>query len=383
MSNDIFTIHPKLKQSVNYNTLYPINKILQNKHIGVLGKDQKIFVCLYKIIRERNQEKIIQPYIQYLLYKYSKDVKAHYKSVDNMVVFPFVNGDEKTHANVLADNLANFILNKTENKITADGCLLWENNYYFFYNTLDKHEINLLYKNNKTWWCLIDEICNHNKIINYPIHHSAYELFYNFTDLIYLKKGKNNIEIPIVAYKGGPKDILKYLSTFGNKTDDGRYGTYYYFSSLRGETYYAGWSGKYTPITFLNKTISDNKGQYLEGGYTRFALFMGDYTKYIMYNENESFFWYINYLDYNKDKPAKEKKDAEIKDNENIGKWANKYASLSKGIIPYRNIHGYFSSNPLYVIKDFSQQIPLSYHILNRKSLKTSWDPLYNQYCIK
>ena len=43
---------------------------------------------------------------------------------------------------------------------------------------------------------------------------------------------------------------------------------------------------------------------------------------------------------------------------------------------------GYFNINTHIVVKDFVQQVPLSYHLLNMDTLKTFWDPFYEGYDI-
>ena len=43
----------------------------------------------------------------------------------------------------------------------------------------------------------------------------------------------------------------------------------------------------------------------------------------------------------------------------------------------------YWRANPGFVTKNFNQQIPLSMHILDTKTLKTNWDPHYYKYYIQ
>ena len=39
--------------------------------------------------------------------------------------------------------------------------------------------------------------------------------------------------------------------------------------------------------------------------------------------------------------------------------------------------------NPRYVVKQFEQQLPLSLHLVDMKSLKDTWDPVYTGYQIE
>ena len=65
-----------------------------------------------------------------------------------------------------------------------------------------------LKSSDQIWYCLIDEICNHNKVLNFPIHKSVFNLFYQNPDLIYLKYKKENLSSPVVAYQGMPRGKL-------------------------------------------------------------------------------------------------------------------------------------------------------------------------------
>ena len=66
-----------------------------------------------------------------------------------------------------------------------------------------------------------------------------------------------------------------------------------------------------------------------------------------------------------------------------ISKWTNKYDSLFLGNIKYKNLSGYFNINPEIILKNFNQQISLTSHDIDTKSLKHNWDPNYKNYLIQ
>ena len=37
---------------------------------------------------------------------------------------------------------------------------------------------------------------------------------------------------------------------------------------------------------------------------------------------------------------------------------------------------------PEYILKNFEQQVPLSYHEIDKKTLKPTWDPTHKKYNI-
>ena len=66
------------------------------------------------------------------------------------------------------------------------------------------------------------------------------------------------------------------------------------------------------------------------------------------------------------------------------GEWATHYDSLYYGRANIKSASPkYWRANPGFVTKNFNQQIPLSMHILDTKTLKTNWDPHYYKYYIQ
>ena len=79
---------------------------------------------------------------------------------------------------------------------------------------------NIVYGNKEAYiWTIIDEICNHRKVITFPIHQSVSNIFLQNPKLIYLKdKNKLCIEVPSVAYIGDSHELLNYIATLGIKS---------------------------------------------------------------------------------------------------------------------------------------------------------------------
>ena len=62
--------------------------------------------------------------------------------------------------------------------------------------------------------------------------------------------------------------------------------------------------------------------------------------------------------------------------------WKMNHDSISIGIIKNKNNKTFFSTNPYYQIKSFSQKTPLSVHLLDMNTLK-KWDPFSTTYRIE
>ena len=118
----------------------------------------------------------INPFLSYLLFKYN-DKKEQF-------IFPFKYLKIK-NPNTVADSLTKTVTNQKLEK----GFIIHDNDIYYFYKD-DTNSLNVdyIYKKQELWWAIIDEICNHRKILFYNIHPTTYSIFYNFSFLTIFKK---------------------------------------------------------------------------------------------------------------------------------------------------------------------------------------------------
>uniref|UniRef100_A0A6C0C4E8 Uncharacterized protein n=1 Tax=viral metagenome TaxID=1070528 RepID=A0A6C0C4E8_9ZZZZ len=361
MNNNIF-INPKLNtyKHGGGKIHYPIKLKTNFKNINITN-ESSINICIYRI---NNQEQH-KPFLQYLLYKFDKP---------DIISFPFKKIKQKDNPKNIADKLAQKLLNY---KIESMGYIISNDIFYFFYKDNTTLTVSNKFKNDKLWWCLIDEICNHNQVLNFPIHKKCYQLFYKNPSLIYLKKNKRKLDIPIIAYYGDTIELINYIASLGLRASQYRtFGPYYYFSSYIKSIAWGGWTSNYKKRLILNKKITDDNGKYKQGGLIRFALFL-DKHYVMLYQKNDLFYKFIDNLNNIDKKSSKKLKNIKLFD------WTNQYNSLVLGNIKYKNLSGYFNINTEYVVKDFNQQIVLSTHEIDTKTLKTNWDPLYKKYLIK
>ena len=107
-------------------------------------------------------------------------------------------------------------------------------------------------------------------------------------------------------------------------------------------------------------------------GFVRFALFTNN-PRVVLYRPTDPFFDYIKKLDTSKD--YNKTKLSKIK-------WAKNYDSIIISNFKYKNLSGYFQTNTMFVQKSFDSFTALSYHLIDKKSLKPNWDPFYDNYQI-
>ena len=341
---------------------YPILDIVNTNFTHIPPTYSKLAICPYFITTCKNRYGVHKPYLQYLLYKYP----ATNKKIGNLLVFPFI--DVKTNINV--KTAANKLLYSViKIKISPTGFIQSDNTIFVFYDlssvdeysTIPRAEqqwLKLIKQSSNLWWVLIDEICNHRKSLNFPIHKSTTSLFYLNPILIYLKQKTKNIDIPIVGYYGNYYKFLPIIASLGQKPTTWpnlEFGPYFYFTSYTGAFRYAGWTSNYKQRKVYDKEIANEDGKLLKGGIIRFALFM-EKTHVLLDMKNSKISKYMH-----------------------KSEWTKHYNSLYLGRVPRIN-GSVWHMNPRYVVKTFDQQLPLSLHLVDMDSLKDIWDPLYTGY---
>jgi len=344
---------------------YPILDIVSTNFKYITKTFSTIAICPYFITTCKNRYGVYKPYIQYLLYKYPE----HDKKFKNLLVFPFV----KTSSSASVETVANKLLKKIiDIKIKSTGFIQSGRTVYVFYDlsSVDDYSaipraeqqwLKLIKKSNDLWWVLMDEICNHRKSLNFSIHHSVTSLFYKNPILIYLRQNSKNVDIPIVAYYGNYYKFLPIIASLGQKPTTWpnlEFGPFFYFTNYTGAFRYAGWTKNYKQRKVYGKEIADENGKIIKGGIIRFALFM-DKTKVLLDTKTSKVDKYIN-----------------------NSKWQKHYDSLYLGRVPRIN-GSVWHMNPRYVVQKFEQQLPLSLHLVDMKSLKDTWDPVYTGYQIE
>ena len=230
--------------------------------------------------------------------------------------------------------------------VEFNGFFVFNNNLYLFLDITNcELKIVDIYRENDIWFSLIDELVNQRHVCNMIIAENVTLLFTNNEQLCFLVDEKeNSYEIPIVSYVGKCENKLNFTYIFGESANNknGILGPYYYFTN-----YYN---------TFKSENID---------GIVRFAIFTGS-VKYI---ENglddpidESEIKQQRLTDVNLDQNI-EKLTIRISDHD--GKWAQNFDSVYLGSIELDN-GTYMKNTPLLVVKEYEQQIPLSYHYIDK-----------------
>jgi len=356
----------------NYN--YPVKNNLIKDVSSFADKDEfmNIFLCVYKI---NTSGKF--PFLQFLLSNSSRNTLGlpnlpSYSSFNKINLLSY---SKVFLSGILQiENFDNFITT-----LEFDGFYEFSNNLYIFYD-VTKCEINIddTYSYNPVRFALTDEIINHRSICEMVIDYDTCMFFLNNPFINYIYNDKNDVfEIPIIGYVGkSTTERLNFVYTFGEsaKNKSAILGPYFYFTDFKNAIRQGGWSHNYKPEYSHGKLITDNDvGRYAKGGIVRFALFIGN-TKYIENMPNDT----VDDSEVKKQRINDDTLDrsyeiltSRISDHD--GMWSNIYNSAYLNKIELDN-GSFLKETPIIVIKEYNQQIPLSYHYIDKSKLGENFD---------
>lgn len=340
-----------------------------------------IFLCAYKVDRTGKY-----PFLQFLL----TDNGLSKLSLPSLLIYKSFNNNNNlvSYSKVFLSGILNVLdFDLFNSNIEFDGFYDFDSNLYLFYDVTNCNiELDETYSFNQICFALTDEIINHRKICNLEISPETINFFLKNDTINYLyDKNNDAYEIPIVGFvgKSTPKQ-LNFTNMFGESSKDKMaiLGPYYYFTDFFNAVRQGGWSKNYNKESMFDKLITDNEnGRYIKGGIARFALFPGN-TKYIenMPNDqiDDSEIKKFMLEDNNSDKTY-EIQTLRISDHD--GNWAKNYESVYLGTIELDD-GSFLRDTPMIVMKEHNQQIPLSYHYINKKKLGDKFDPNELTYSI-
>jgi hypothetical protein len=350
----MFTINEKCLNQ-NFYKYSGLDK-LEKEQVMLKSKIEikKIYICGYRV---NNNE--LYPFLDFLL-------KNDFES--KQLGFPFVEPSEVSLDNIskIIKNMNSIFYNITrDNKYEYKGLYYYKNNIYLFFDfTNCKLVINNTHKNSIIWSVLLDEIINKRHVCNIKIDLNVIDFFNENIDFALLKDENEKIyEIPSVVYVGKEVSKINFTYIFGVSKPDSNllFGSYYYFTDFKNAIKQAGWS-----------EIKNDKN--IKGGIVRFALFTGS-TKVILNKMSDS-------IDESKIKshlistknPNNLYENLILRITDYDGKWAKKYDSIYVGEIELDNGEK-MKNTPIYVVKNYEQHIPISYHFIDKKLLDIKFEP--------
>ena len=352
MENEDYT--PQLPNYYNYKA----KRNLQLELPDDLNSYENVYICAYQV---NNDAKY--PFQRFLL---TNDF------FNNALVFPTIQNSKGLTCNrdiinfakvnlfglLLQDNFETFDENVEFNGYFANNANNDNSLYLVFDITKCNIQIHDIEKNTNTvWLALLDEILNHTHLCRMIIHPNVTVFFTLNDDFCFLlDENECSYEIPIIGYVGKPESKLNFTYTFGQtmSTKNSLLGPFYYFTN-------------YNNAFDDAVDITDNKP-----GLVRFALFLGN-TKYIENQLNDSIDdSEIKSLRLEDDTLDQSMERLKMRISDHDGKWSQTYDSAYLGYTELDN--GTVLNKPTIVLKEYNQQIPLSYHYINKRTAKREYD---------
>jgi len=313
-----------------------------------------INICPYEV---KNDGKY--PFLNFLFFKNIFNVLSFLKmkiNNDNIKAESLLNYVNLfLFQSLLIDNYDIFIEN-----IEIDGFYEYNCELFLFINvTKCKLIINDIYSESNIWFVTVDEILNIRNVCNIRLDPLSYRFFnHNYDFCILLDEKNEAYENPIVAYVGKQENKVNFTYIFGVTQNDKNaiLGPHYYFTDFENAV--------------KNAYELSEKCDKKKSGIVRFALFVGN-TKYINNFPNDD----IDVSDIkqqrlNDDELDRKYEQLTLRISDHDGKWSETSDSCYLGNLILDN-GSKVKDSPIIVLKDYNQQVPLSYHYINKASYES------------
>lgn len=310
-NNNIKSIF-KIDQTNKQDYVHEIFKHLDLNYSKIIGHPTNIVI--YNISHD-----YVFPFIQFLLVK--QDDKLLFNNI-------------KLSLNYKKD-ICNLLL-EDESNIRIKGYTSFDKEYYLFVNIAKNLKPSFIERNFKNWYCLVDEIINHNSVCNFSISPNVTKFLLSNVDYFLLKNPETMTiyETPIVVYTGSNFHQVELDGIFGpsKQSELSLFGPHYYFTT-------------YEMAVEMGHSI--NK-KYINAGINRYCLFC---MKHKIIN-----------------KPMVVYKMPPNYDSIYIGKM-----QINENII---------NKSPIWIALKSSQFASLSFHALHKNALSDECNKDYNKYFI-
>jgi len=323
-----------------------------------------VHICGYHINKNHKY-----PFLEYLLFKNNKE------KGDNL---HFPKYEFTNHMDVITMSLTVIdMMGLTYSKCSEfnfKGYLNDKNNVYLFFDCSGfKMDGCKMSRMNDLWMVTVDEIINQKKVCQFPIDTSVTEFFKMNEELMFITNINSGeiFETPSVVYSGVARNKLDLFTSFGipRGGTNAILGNYYYFTDYQNAI----------------KMTGKFNGENHNSGLIRFAVFLGK-TKVLLNSPDdvadESKIT-ENMLFTSQGDDGSEYKNIrmQLRISDRDGLWTNQYDSVYIGRLEMDD-GSVFTNYPMWVVKEYEQQVVLSNHIIDKKTLGEKWSRDETYYTI-
>ena len=335
----------------NFKAMNNLDKNFDN----LLNEDiiKNIIICPYEINTDGKY-----PFIKYLLNKNEETDVLDFNQFENPNYFI----DSTTLLTFIICYLEAMIKkskissNANITNMEYNGYMHDSNNLYLFFDLTEcKLNIDDRYRKNENWFCLIDEIVNEGHVCSFVINPRVNNLFYINDQFMFLyDKQEKLYQTPSVAYIGTNRSNLNYNYTFGQGkgSNISIMGPYYYFTNYINAIKAGGWTRDGV------------------GGIVRSAIFLGNTNVVFNFPHDKNDESQIKKERINDDNLDKKYEILTMRISDYDGIWTNDYDSVYLGHVLLDNGEILRESCPTFVLKEYEQQVPLSFHYIDKKYLR-------------
>ena len=340
-----------------------------------LALDTQVDMCIYQI----NQTNGSLPFLEFLLYMQGS---AREKKGARLV-FPHIFSRHTKTGLVDQCRPALTALFNDMDDVKYDGYVYEKSQRrctLFFNKIYNKHSggIPFMQADNHWFWCLSSEIFNERQMMQRAISDDVVSFFNRNPDIMRLTLNGRTLESPSALYAGKHFNYVSYMAEFGMKKASTRahFGPYYYFVSFIGAMRYACYSMGFEPHVLDDGTVLtvNEHGKHTRGGLVRFAVFLGRCRGFFMNGEEDrselSMYW--------ADRDPFVKVKLALRDIN--GNWTQAFNSAYVGEYELKIDEKTKTRIPNWAIKDYDNQIPLSCHEIDMKSVPNEYDAGFAKY---
>jgi hypothetical protein len=246
----------------------------------------------------------------------------------------------------LLDNYETFV-----ETLEFNGFYIFDNNLYLFFDiTKCELKINDIYINSPLWFAIMDEIVNYKTICDIKIDDNVANLFTLNEELCFLSdENEEYYETPVICFVGSSKEKVSFKYVFGESSQNKNaiLGPYYYFSSYENSVSNTYNEGIVRSAIFLGnmKVVLNKIHDPVDDSEVTKDLI--DTSKSL--KNNSMYNMYLNFI--------------RISDRSSL--WTINFDSVYLGKIKLDD-GSYFDEGPLWVVKNYNQQVTLSTHIVKK-----------------
>ncbi len=263
-----------------------------NKYVPNIEDSQILIILCYHI--STNSE---QPFLQYLFNKSLRNPFITEQFTLPYLLLSDINKDDIMNEVLLTvkHSLTNLYCNLSNyNEENFKGIVYLNSGFPVALVNVSNIDINnlKLSRDSESWFILPSEIINVKRVCNIPIEAATTDMFIEYAPQLSLLHKVNETNgsitgemysIPEAVYTGSDAKEIEFNAIFGPRlqiNETNDGNTYKFYTSFSDAVLSGGWSNNKSDSLF-GKIMTDNEyGRYLKGGINRYALFIDANTIY-------------------------------------------------------------------------------------------------------